>query len=71
MTATERTIADALVSIVCRCRPRQHERGFPECDTARRAARAALQSVADTQSVRAGSDGEPTSDPATTSGDAA
>lgn len=38
----ERRVADRLVSIVCRCGPKPHSRGYPECETARRAARAVL-----------------------------
>lgn len=39
----ERTIADAIVEHVCRCKPTPHIRGYPECATARRAARAVLK----------------------------
>lgn len=39
---TERAIADAIVGIVCHCGPQRHTIGFPQCETARSAARAAL-----------------------------
>jgi hypothetical protein len=35
----EKTLANALVATVCHCGPKRHERGFPECATARQAAR--------------------------------
>lgn len=38
----EKLIADALVDIVCHCGVTGHARGFPECETARRAARAVI-----------------------------
>lgn len=42
---TERDMADVLVAIVCHCGPKRHARGYPECSTARAAARAAIEAM--------------------------
>lgn len=62
---TEEELANVLVSVVCNCGPRWssqehfHERGFPECSTARAAARAVLRHIERTDEVSARSDPKP------------
>lgn len=45
LAGLERRLADALVGSVCHCGPRPHTQGFPQCATARRAARAAIAEI--------------------------